>query len=641
MLKVFKLFSQNKKTLFFVVGLGLILTFFSWQYLEAGPIVIGPDGTEYDLCTGCGPWPNEWPNCLLCFVQYIASLPVRLIFAVIVGIIGLLALVAGLFYAVTATIVNWLIGIIMSVGVIPGNPLTPKIVEIGWSFSRDFANLFFILALAFIGLATVLRIKEYEMKKALPVLIIIALLINFTPVIVGFVVDMGNIVTKFFLNHAGSVDTLKDTLNMAIGYLGNSLARLFLEDGHFYQNFPEIILKFLFITVYGVVLLVFFALATFIYLLIGAVFFFRTVLLWVLMILSPIAFLSKVFPDSKTTKMVFPDILHWDKWWEKLIQWTVIGIPISFFLFLSNLVMSATYRAEIEGIYNTTSLGVILGNTASSTFSYTSTSTEFINELSGLQVGFVNLFVSLLAPTIAIVLLAMGALISFKAVPEGAKGIMKFTTEKGMARAWPQRGLVGGTTAGIEAIRNIRQTYQEQRGLGVTRGQAFIRTAATPVRAFWQKKPTTPSTPSETPTPSTIPTIPTTPVGVGQANEIEAKTEEMGIQEEATGEEFIAPTPTAPTVTRRQKAHRVIVAPAKIWWRATKASPKIGLRAAIGILKATEDIAKTQIEKEMRIGKIGEKEKEKKEREKKNCPNCYKEIKADAKFCPECGQSLS
>lgn len=512
----------------------------------------------------------------------------------------------------------------MSVGVIPGNPLTPKIVEIGWSFSRDFANLFFILALAFIGLATVLRIKEYEMKKALPILIIIALLINFTPVIVGFVVDMGNIVTKFFLNHAGSVDTLKDTLNMATGYLGNSLARLFLENGHFYQNFPEIILKFLFITVYGVVLLVFFTLATFIYLLIGAVFFFRTVLLWVLMILSPIAFLSKVFPASKTTKMVFPDILHWDKWWEKLIQWTVIGIPISFFLFLSNLVMSATYRAEIEGIYNTTSLGVTLGNTASSTFSYTSTSTEFINELSGLQVGFVNLFVSLLAPTIALVLLGIGAMISFKAVPEGAKGIMKFTTEKGVGVAWTRAKM------GAIAARNV---YKERMQLGATRGEALRRAMAAPILTVWQRKkpPSPPPTPPTSPTspPPPPPPPPTTPISYA---------EEIGAQEEASAEEFVVPTPTAPTVGRREKARRMA---RKIGKGATIGALKLGSRAAIGILKATEATATAQVKREMGIGKEGEEEKKKREKEKKNCPNCYKEIRADAKFCPECGQSLS
>lgn len=617
MLKIFKSFFKNKKVLFFVIGLGLFLFLLPWQCVEADPIITGPDGTTYNLCEGCGPWPHEWPSCIVCFVLYIASLPARIIFAVIVGIIGLLALVAGLFYAVTAAIINWLIGVIMTVGVVPGNPLTPGIVEIGWIFSRDFANLFFLLALAFIGLATILRIKEYEMKKALPTLIIIALLINFTPVIVGFVVDMGNIVTKFFLDHAGSIDTLGDTLHMATDYLSHSLARLFLEDGEFFQKFPEIILKFLFITVYGIVLLGFFAFATFIYLLIGAVFLFRTVILWILMILSPIAFLSKVFPNTKTTKMVFPDILHWDKWWEKLIQWTVIGIPISFFLYLSNLIMSATYRTEVEGIFDITSLGVTLEETASSTYSFTSTSTEFISEISGLQAGFVDLFAALFAPTIAIVLLGMGALISLKAVPEGAQGIMRFTHERGIKRGW------SGITAGIAAATRSRQTYRTQIDIaGQTRGQAVRHTLSQPIRETWR-------TWRKRPAPSAPPVASAT----GQTD-AEAP---WAVDQGAGPEEFLPPKPSTPPPTAppvsRHRARATKVGKGALGFF-IKVPAKIGWRAATGVLRAAESMATAKIGKELKA---------KKENGQKTCsnPTCREEILADAKFCPKCGQAQS
>lgn len=625
MLKIFKSFSKNKKALFFAVGLGLILFSLTWQYAEADLKVKGPDGEEYMLCEGCGPWPHQWPNCIVCFVKYIASLPIRIIFAAIVGIIGLGALVAGLLYAVIAAIVNWLIGVIMTVGIVPGNPLTPEIVEIGWNFSRDFANLFFILALAFIGLATVLRIREYEAKKALPTLIIIALLINFTPVIVGFVVDVGNIITKFFLDSAGSIDTFGDTINMAKDYLVNSLARLFLEDGHFWENFVEIILKFIFITVYGLVLLVFFIFATFIYLLIGAVFLFRTVILWILMILSPIAFLSKVFPAGKTTKMVFPDILHWDKWWETLIQWTVVGIPIGFFLYLSNLIMSATHKAQLEGIFDITLLETTLEDTATTTFSFASADPDFPAELSALQSGFVDLFVALFAPTIAIVLLGMGALISLKAAPEGAKGIIRFTHEKGVKRAWP--AIRGGVVAVGLAPKRAYDAYKAQRILDpeITRRAAFGRVirqswqeSKRAIRQSWQRRPEqAEQQPSTVPGTSAPPTTPTT-TRISHTEEIEG-------QEEASGEEFIAPTPPAPSVSRKKRIAKWVGK-----WGALVPA-KIGARAAIGILRATENMAKKKIDKELKAQKT---------KEQKTCSNpiCREEIPANAKFCPECGQ---
>jgi len=622
MSKVFKLFSQNKKTLFFVVGLGLILTFFSWQYLEAGPIVKGPDGKEYDLCTGCGAWPHEWPNCLVCFIQYIGSLPIRIIFAAIVGIIGLGALLAGLLYAVTATIVNWLIGIIMTVGVVPGNPLTPGIVEIGWDFSRGFANMFFVVALAFIGLATILRIEEYKAKKALPILIIIALLINFTPVIVGFIVDMGNLVTKFFLNRAGSIDTLGDIMNTALSYLGNSLPKIFLEDGHFFEKFFEIIAKFIYITVYGLALLVFFSLATFIYLLIGAVFFCRTVILWILMILAPIAFLSKIFPDTKITKMVFPDILHWDKWWEKLIQWTIVGIPITFFLYLSNSIMSN--RADIETKFAVNTLAEKLGTAATSTYSFSSTNTEFVTELTGLQTGFVDLVVALLAPTIALVLLVMGALISLKAVPEGAKGIMRFTTEKG----------IQGTTSRISGgVRRMRDAYHATRA---TRPDLTGRQALGQViKGGWGERPwkTWPWQKKQPPTPTTSgDSIPRSPGTVAVDVRSEAREGLPGSerlerrQRLARGEEVeplpstppTAPAPSGAARTRRFARGFFIVEPAKI-----------GLWAGKGILKAARDTTMARVEKELKV-------------KTKTCSNCGEtNISTNKKFCPECGQSFS
>jgi len=471
--KIFKLFSKNKKTLFFAIGLGLVLFFLSWNFIEADLMVTGPDGEDYLLCIDCGPWPHEWPNCLLCFVRYMVSLPIRMIFAVIVGIFGLGALIAGVFYAIVAVIVTWLIGVIMSVGIVPGADNTPEIVRIGWNFSRQFANLFFILALACIGLATILRIKEYEAKKALPTLIIIALLINFTPVIVGFVVDMGNIVTKFFLDSAGPIRGMLDIMQTAVDYLVTSMAHLFLRDGDFWADFLEIMGEFIGIVIYGAVLFIFFNVAVSIYLVIGMIFFFRTVILWILMILSPIAFLSKVFPDTKTTKMVFPGILHWDQWWEKLIQWTVIGIPIAFFLYLSNLIMAN--ESSIQSIFSSGELEQGL------TEMHDAYAVAAV--LPGFQDQFVSLFSSLLAPTVALVLLGMGVLISIQAVPEGARGVLEIAKTKGAkwGRSWAGR-VARGVRGAPTDIKRVRDVYLTARTQGrLTRRQALREAAG----AYW------------------------------------------------------------------------------------------------------------------------------------------------------------
>ena len=82
-----------------------------------------------------------------------------------------------------------------------GNP----IIAAGWSLMRDLVNMFFIIALAFIGLATALRIKQYEIQKTLPRLIFITLICNFTPVLCGIVVDFSNILTYFFIEQLSSL----------------------------------------------------------------------------------------------------------------------------------------------------------------------------------------------------------------------------------------------------------------------------------------------------------------------------------------------------------------------------------------------------------------------------------------------------
>ncbi len=73
-----------------------------------------------------------------------------------------------------------------------------KAVQIGWTISRDVANVFFILILLIIAIATILRVGSYNAKALLPKLIVIALLINFSLVFSYFIVDFTNVIGKGF-----------------------------------------------------------------------------------------------------------------------------------------------------------------------------------------------------------------------------------------------------------------------------------------------------------------------------------------------------------------------------------------------------------------------------------------------------------
>src|SRR3989344_2790427 len=54
------------------------------------------------------------------------------------------------------------------------------IVQIGWTISRDLANMAFILIMLLIAFGTVLRLEQYSVKKLIPKLVVAALLINFS-----------------------------------------------------------------------------------------------------------------------------------------------------------------------------------------------------------------------------------------------------------------------------------------------------------------------------------------------------------------------------------------------------------------------------------------------------------------------------
>ncbi|MBM4177336.1 hypothetical protein FJ208_00840, partial [Candidatus Gribaldobacteria bacterium] len=97
------------------------------------------------------------------------------------------------------------------------NPATNPIINIGWTALRDFTNMLFILGLAYIGLMTALNLSSFNTKKTFTNLLLIALLINFTPVICGAIVDGSNIIANFFLNgvsYSNTLDTLKGVYNL-------------------------------------------------------------------------------------------------------------------------------------------------------------------------------------------------------------------------------------------------------------------------------------------------------------------------------------------------------------------------------------------------------------------------------------------
>lgn len=224
----------------------------------------------------------------------------------IAPIAGAVKLLAGAVARLMGIAIAYLSGITVT----PGISTTPEFVTIGWNFTRSLANNFFILILAFIGLATILRLQAYQLQKTLPLLIIMALLVNFSGVLVGFFADIGTLVTNFFI---------QATAKTAWDNFGATFTKMSFWGGNPAASFATHIAE-----------IIFYLIATLIYFVIILLFALRAVILWTLTMTAPLAFVLYILP---ATRRFFSD------WWKQLIQWSLIGIPISFFLFLASMVL--------------------------------------------------------------------------------------------------------------------------------------------------------------------------------------------------------------------------------------------------------------------------------------------------------------
>lgn len=199
---------------------------------------------------------------------------------------------------------------------VTGNP----VIAIGWTLIRDFVNIGFILGLVYIGLATALRVAGFELKKVFPWFLIMALLINFTPVICGVVVDAANMVTKFFLGAMANWSLLGEVFSLHMAGLGELFGTL---------SFVPLI-KFLLLIVFGFV-------AGFVLIVFAVLLLLRMVVIPILVIFSPLAFLAYIFPRTRT---------YFTQWWNQLLQWSFIGAIGGFFLYLSRIVLREKAKFE-------------------------------------------------------------------------------------------------------------------------------------------------------------------------------------------------------------------------------------------------------------------------------------------------------
>lgn len=225
----------------------------------------------------------------------------------------------------------------------PPTPPTPNcnpIVGMGLDITQDFVNLILVFLLVLIALSIALRLEEYGSKKIFARLVIVALLVNFAPVIVGLIVDASNIVMNYFLS---GIETAASDVGTGVLNFGWGVAKAIWRAGGDIPNRLGLIMQ-------GVTQIIVNMAMGIAYWLFAGILLVRYVVIWALVILAPLAFVFWIHPLTKR---------FWDLWWSQLIQWSIIGIPIAFFLYLAmnsfaTLQQAFVAELEIPGIEPTT-----------------------------------------------------------------------------------------------------------------------------------------------------------------------------------------------------------------------------------------------------------------------------------------------
>ncbi len=238
---------------------------------------------------------------------------------------------------------------------LPVNLMDNALVITGWTFIRDLVNLFFALALVAIAMAFILKIESFEIKKSLPRLIIIALLVNFSLLLVGAFIDVATILQNTILGPEGirglvintvgplvsAWTAIRDALLGVIGAWAIALAIPYVDVtkvvlqaillGLFFNNFFHWIFIILINTLLGLILFFFFFL-----------FLIRIIALWILAIFAPLAFVAFILPITNK---------YFHLWLKAVVSWAFLGVIAFFLLALGlNLIHEVAPKELAPGI---------------------------------------------------------------------------------------------------------------------------------------------------------------------------------------------------------------------------------------------------------------------------------------------------
>ncbi len=322
------------------------------------------------------------------------------------GIIILLGWIFTFFFYILGLISTLIIDILVQVASYSQLINVPAVTT-GWKMVRDLCNMFFVLILLVIAFATILRVETYQWKKALPKLLIMAILINFSKTICGLFIDFAQVIMLTFVNafSAGGgnlVDTLQIQKYTSIGGKLSDVGAVGAWNtvGSMFAALFALIISLIVLIVLLAVLVM------------------RVVMLWIYVILSPLAFLASAFPQGQK---------YASQWWGEFSKQVIVGPVLAFFIWLALLTANQSGQDLI---------------------SYGAKSREVLGKEEELCAGLTSLFCSNNFQTYII---TIGLLIGGLMVTQQVGGIAGSIAGKGLAWAKKAPMLMGKGISGFGA----------------------------------------------------------------------------------------------------------------------------------------------------------------------------------------------
>ncbi len=204
-------------------------------------------------------------------------------------------------------------------------------IYLGWQLIRNLCNIFFIVILLVIGLGTLFRLESYNYKHLLVKVVIAALLVNFSLVFGQAVLGVADTVQQQFLPDSTNViralgsklmvepiNKLTDSSNFSTGSATTA--------GASFANLTKPI--FALALALG---------AFFTFLALAAFLVIRIVALWILLLVSPLAYVANILPQTAS---------YGRSWWTHFLKYAFMTPVLAFFLNLSAVFVTTMIRDQ-------------------------------------------------------------------------------------------------------------------------------------------------------------------------------------------------------------------------------------------------------------------------------------------------------